>query len=471
MSLRLFNTLGRTVQPFEPITPGEVKLYTCGPTVWDYAHIGNLRTYVFEDLLRRVLEYSGYRVEHVMNVTDVGHLTDDGDTGEDKMERGAREKGKSVWEIAEIYTRAFFDDIEALNIESPVIACRATDHIDDMIALIKRLEERGFTYESGGNVYFDTSRFPEYGRLALLDRQKLKAGARIAVDANKRNPQDFVLWFTRSKFEGHVMNWDSPWGRGYPGWHIECSAMSMRFLGEQIDIHCGGVDHIPVHHTNEIAQSEGATGKPWVRYWLHGEFLVTDREKMAKSAGNFTTLSALIDGGFDPLDYRYLCLGAHYRSQLQFTDEVMRAAKSGRANLNERLRRIREHADPVPVDRVGPDARRYVETITDHFADDLGIPQALGVLHTLLRDESIPAGEKLAVAFEADRVFGLRLEEACAPEAELDPGLLKLISERESARKERDFARADELRDRLLASGIAVEDTPDGTRWSRVDVS
>ena len=469
MTIRFFNTLGREIQEFKPIMLGSVKLYTCGPTVWNYAHIGNLRTYLFEDVLRRTLEYSGYEVEHVMNVTDVGHLTDDGDDGEDKMELGARTAGKSVWEIAERYTAAFFDDTDALNIIRPGTICKATDHVEDMIALIERLDQNGFVYITGGNVYFDTARFDSYGALALLDRQSLQAGARIAVDGNKRNPADFVLWFTNSKYKNHVMSWDSPWGIGYPGWHIECSAMSMKYLGEEIDIHCGGVDHIAVHHTNEIAQSEGVTGSKWVGYWMHGEWLLTESEKMAKSGDNFITLRRLVEHGFDPLDYRYFCLGAHYRSQLQYTGEAVSSARSARTKLVERLRRLRtEVKDVMPaVESVGERARRYRYEMAGHFANDINAPKALGVLWTMLKDDDVTPIEKLVVAFDVDRIFGLDLDGSSFPESDLEAEFVAKIREREEARRVRDFAKADLLREELKQAGIIVEDTPKGTKWLR----
>ena len=268
MEIRFYNTMSRKTEIFEPIEPMKVKMYACGPTVYNYAHIGNLRTYIFEDLLKRLFLHAGYEVNHVMNITDVGHLTGDNDDGEDKMVKSSRESSRTVREIADFYTNAFFNDTDRLHILRPTTACKATDHIDDMIALIQTLEKKGFTYEAGGNIYFSIDRFPEYGRLARLDSQQLQAGARVSVDGNKRNPHDFVLWFTRSKYENHVLLWDSPWGKGYPGWHIECSAMSMKYLGSHFDIHCGGIDHIPVHHTNEIAQSEAASGEKWVDYWL-----------------------------------------------------------------------------------------------------------------------------------------------------------------------------------------------------------
>ncbi len=468
MTIQLFNTLGRRIEPFVPIISGRVGLYTCGPTVWNYAHVGNLRTYIFEDILKRALEYAGLDVRHIMNITDVGHLAGDGDDGEDKMIKGARETGRTVWEIAEHYTKAFFADLDALNIRRPNVACRATDHIDDMIALIERLDRKGFAYVSGGNVYFDTSKFDRYGELALLDRHGLRPGARIAIDRNKRNPADFVLWFTRSKFEHQVMVWDSPWGVGYPGWHIECSAMSMRYLGEHFDIHCGGVDHIPVHHTNEIAQSEAATGKRWVNVWLHGEYLLAEKRKMAKSDGNFLTLSVLVDRGYEALDYRYLCLGAHYRSQLQFSDEAMAAARVGRRKLVDRISRLREGGVASDLHAVGEAGARYLSEMEAYISDDLGVPQALATLWTMLRDDSVSDADKLAAAFRIDEVFGLDLARTSAPaENELEKEYRDMIAEREAARERKDYARADQLRERLAEHGIMIEDTQEGTRWTR----
>ena len=467
LEIRLYNTLGREIQTFVPIGNDLVGLYTCGPTVYDFAHIGNMRTYVFEDLLRRTLEYAGYNVHHVMNVTDVGHLTSDEDDGEDKMVTGARRKGKTVWEIAEMYTEAFFADADKLNILRPHIACRATEHIREMIDLIKRLDEKGFVYVGDGNVFFDTAKFDRYGEMALLDRQELKAGARIEIDKAKKNPADFALWFTNSKFEHQAMMWDSPWGRGYPGWHIECSAMSMKYLGESFDIHCGGVDHIPVHHTNEIAQSEAATGKKWVNYWLHGEFLVTEKEKMAKSAGDFLTLTSLIDAGYDPMDYRYLCLGAHYRSHLQYSEDSMNSARSSRRSLVDRLKRIRESDTPSAGGNPAPEAHKYLDAFAGHIAADLNMPKAISEVWNLLKDSGVSNGEKLRCTFIMDEVLGLRLDETSAQEDTLSPSLLKLITDREAARANRDYALADSLRDELANHGIAIEDTPEGTRWQR----
>ncbi len=468
--MRLFNTLSRELEEFQPLQPGRAGVYACGPTVYNFAHIGNLRTYVSEDLLVRTLRELGYEVRHVMNVTDVGHLTSDADQGEDKMLKSAREQGRTVWQIAEFYTKAFFADCAALNVLPPTVVCKATEHIQDMIDLIRRLEQRGFTYQAGGNVYFDIGRFPGYGRLSGQNLEELKVGARVEVDAGKRHPLDFVLWFTRSKFEHQAMLWDSPWGRGYPGWHIECSAMSMKYLGEQFDIHCGGVDHVPVHHTNEIAQSEAATGRKWVNYWLHAEFLVLAREKMAKSAGSFLTLASLKEKGFDPLDYRYLCLGAHYRSQLQFSWEALEAAASGRRGLLERLARLREEA-PAGQAEGAPLAdapeQEQVRAFLAELADDLNSPRGLAVLWGLLRDSSLPPAARLRGALAMERILGLGLE-AVEVRGELGPEEQALLEERDRARHARDWGRADALRRELADRGILVEDTPVGVRWKKL---
>jgi cysteinyl-tRNA synthetase len=477
--------MGRELQPFTPREEGRVGLYCCGPTVYNYAHIGNLRTYIFEDILRRVLERAGYEVNHVMNVTDVGHLTDDADDGEDKMLVGARERGMTVWEIADHFTNAFFDDTTKLNIVRPRVVSRATEHIPEMQELIERLEAEGHTYQADGNVYYSIDSFPGYGKLALLDRADLQAGARIAVDSAKKNPHDFVLWFTKGKFEHQSMQWDSPWGRGYPGWHLECSAMSMKYLGEQFDIHCGGVDHISVHHTNEIAQSEGATGKPWVNYWMHGEFLIMPSGRMGKSKGNMITLATLEEEGYDPLDYRYFLLGAHYRTQLTFSPEALDAAKSARASLIDQLRAIAADAgtdastDLLAAIESGTsgignliaseDAQMALSEIDAAFADDLNAPKALGLLRAFLKRSEVPAVDRLAVALDADGVFGLKLSEAVrdagSDAGELAPELMELIRRREAARAGKDFAAADAIREELRAAGVVIEDSPTGTKW------
>lgn len=458
--MRLYNTMSRSIEEFVPINEGKVSMYCCGPTVYNYAHIGNLRTYIFEDLLRRTLRRSGYDVKHVMNITDVGHLTGDGDDGEDKIEKSARETGRTVWDIAEFYMKAFFRDEEALNIERPDIICRATEHIDDMINLIKRLEEGGHTYISGGNVYFSIDSISDYGKLARLNLDDLKSGARIEVDSNKKNPKDFVLWFTNSKFKDQAMMWDSPWGRGYPGWHIECSAMSMKYLGEHFDIHCGGIDAIPVHHTNEIAQSEAATGKTWVNYWCHGEFLLMGNAKMSKSSGSFVTLPVLEGEGYDALDYRYFCLTGHYRSQLRFSYEALDAARSARKGIMERIGDAKSEG-PAATDP-SEKAREYMAAFDEAMENDLNAPKALSILWQMLKDNGLSSSDKLAAAYHMDGILGLGLDKAEKMEETLDAELQALLDERTAAKKAKDYKKADEIRDKLLSMGYAVKDTPAG---------
>ncbi|PIE04521.1 MAG: cysteine--tRNA ligase [Spirochaetales bacterium] len=473
-TLTLYNSDGRELQKFKPLESGRAGLYCCGPTVYNYAHIGNLRAYTQWDVLRRILERFGYTVKHVMNITDVGHLTDDGDEGEDKMLKGAREKGMSVWEIAEFFTRAFFEDIERLNIQRPHISCRATEHIEDMIELVRKLEAKGFTYVSGGNVYYDTSRLPDYGRMALLDRQELRHGARVDVDTNKRNPLDFVLWFTNSKFSNQAMMWDSPWGRGYPGWHLECSAMSSRYLGEHFDIHTGGIDHIPVHHTNEIAQSEGAFGGRWVNYWVHNEFLLMKSGKMSKSKGGFLTLQSLIDQGYDALDYRYFLLGGHYRSQLVFSTEALDAARSARRSLMGRIASFKRACSADAGLRgspaADPAAAARLEAFDTALAEDMNTPRALAELWGLVKDDSAAPQFRLSAALEMDKVLGLKLDSAGEEEhgASQDSRLAALLEERQKARAAKDWAGADSIRDRLAELGWKVVDTPEGSRLEKI---
>ncbi|MHB9296137.1 Cysteine--tRNA ligase [Pillotina sp. SPG140] len=465
MSFHLFSTLSRTIQPFEPIKPGKVGFYGCGPTVYTYAHIGNLRAYFVHDLLVRTLRRRGFEVTHVMNITDIGHLAGDSDTGEDKMLRSAVDRGKTVLEIANLYIEAFFRDIERLNIVRPSIVCRATEHISDMIALIERIEKAGYTYIAGGNVYFDITKFPYYGDLARLKLDELKAGARTTVDEYKRHTGDFVLWFTKSKFEHQALLWDSPWGKGYPGWHIECSAMSIKYLGEQFDIHAGGIDHIPVHHTNEIAQSEAATAKhPWVNYWVHNEFLVVGKEKMAKSTSNFLTLQTLVDAGYDPLDYRYLLLGAHYRSPIQFSYQALDGARNARASLNEKVQALYGKVQVPSQD--DDDYLKYLNMFDSALDDDLSTPRALAALWGMLRDPTISPLSALHALHEMDTVLGLNLVQTTViplftPEEEAE--IIALVTERTEARKLKNFVKADSIRASLKEKGISIEDTPDGT--------
>ncbi|MCR5762492.1 MAG: cysteine--tRNA ligase [Treponema sp.] len=507
MGLRLFNTMGRTIQDFTPITSGYVGFYGCGPTVYNYAHIGNLRAYVFLDILDRTLTFLGYDKKHVMNITDIGHLTGDADAGEDKMLKTAKERHESVLEVAKFYTDAFFTDIDRLNIIRPDVVCKATEHVQDMIELIKRIEANGHTYMAGGNLYFDVSTFKDYGKLANLNLDELKAGAGkrdvVVIDENKRNPYDFVLWFTKSKFEDQALTWDSPWGRGYPGWHIECSAMSMKYLGEHIDIHTGGIDHIPIHHTNEIAQSEGATGTTWVNYWLHNEFLVIAKDKksadagesakMSKSSGNFLRLQTLIDKGYDPLDYRFFLLGAHYRKQIYFSWEAMDGAKNARQALVQRIAKLAQSAggesslradktyskgEASDISGLSEKARSCIEEFQKALENDLSTPVALSLIQKTVKDSDIPAEEALELVRRMDSVIGLKLiscaKELLAAPIETSSGqdpeakeINALVAERTAAKKAKNFARADEIRKILADKGITVTDTPNGAVWER----
>ncbi|MDR1506856.1 MAG: cysteine--tRNA ligase [Treponema sp.] len=474
MALRLFNTLGREIQTFEPLKPGHAGFYGCGPTVYNYAHIGNLRAYVTHDILTRTLRAGGYTLTHVMNITDVGHLSGDSDFGEDKMIKSAAERGKSVLEIAEFYTEAFFHDLDRMNIIRPSVVCKATEHIADMVELIRRIELNGYTYSAGGNLYFDISRFPRYGELAMLRMDDLKAGARTEIDGNKRNPGDFVLWFTKSKFENQALIWDSPWGKGYPGWHIECSAMSIRYLGEMFDIHAGGIDHVPIHHTNEIAQSEAATGKhPWVKYWVHNEFLVLDKGKMSKSTGSFLTLQSLVDSGYDPLDYRCLLLGGHYRSQLQFSFEALDGAKNTRRALADKIRALSESAKNSPESPAqNPAADAHLSAFTAAVEDDLATPRAMAELWGLLRDSGVPPAAALKTALTMDEILGLglsrTLEKAQTGETpEFTAEIEALVARRTAAKQAKDFAGADAIRNTLKKQGIILEDGKTGTTWRR----
>jgi cysteinyl-tRNA synthetase len=466
-SLRLFNTRTRQVEDFRPIEPGAVRMYCCGPTVYNYAHIGNLRTYVFEDLLRRTLEAAGYAVTHVMNVTDVGHLQSDADTGEDKMVLATRREHRSPWEIARFYEDTFLRHTDMLNVRRAHVICRATEHIPQMIAMIECLIGRGHAYVSGGNVYFDVATFPAYPEFAQLQLEAQQATDRVEADERKRNPADFALWFSESKYPDQVMKWDSPWGVGFPGWHIECSAMASNYLGERLDIHCGGIDHIPVHHTNEIAQSEGCFGHRWVEYWLHAAFLV-DRGKMSKSSGDFLHLDRLVADGVEPLDYRYLLLTAHYRAELTYSPEALAAAAEARRTLRNLMQDWRYAAErqgaPAPRDEM---VSRHRSAFWAALGDDLHLPKALAVAWAAARDPALHEGEKLALLREFDHVFGVGLDES------EDRGLTEaqgaLVREREDARRRRDWATADAIRDRLLAQGIRIKDRADGTDWSRVE--
>ena len=454
--LRLYNTLSREKEDFVPVGK-TVTMYSCGPTVYNYAHIGNLRTYVFMDIVRRVLRYDGYKLKGVMNITDVGHLLSDGDTGEDKMELAAKKQQKSPYEIAAYYTDVFFKDIAALNIGKPEIIAKATDHIQDMIEYVQKLVELGYGYETSDGIYFDISKFKDYGKLSRLNLEDQIAGARVEVNDEKRHPADFALWKKAPK--EHIMQWESPWGMGYPGWHIECSAMSRKYLGSLIDIHSGGVDHIPVHHENEIAQSEALEGHKTVNYWLHGEFMLVDGGKMSKSLGNTYTIAQLEEMGYSPLSFRYFCLNTHYRKKLNFTFEGLKAAQTAYKRL---LNALYEHkigknaADPAVIEKYKTDFQAAID-------DDLNIPLALGILWTMTKEA--PSKDIYALALEFDKVLGLDLNKAAPAEKEkieVSDDIKAIADERFDARKAKNWAESDRLRDVLAEKGYAVIDSKDG---------
>lgn len=462
--LRIYNTLTRQKEDFTPIHEGKAYMYSCGPTVYNYAHIGNLRTYIFMDLFRRTLRYDGYKLKGVMNITDVGHLLSDGDTGEDKMQKASREQKKSPWEIAAYYTDVFFTDLKKLNIGKPEIIAKATDHIQEMIDYVQKLVEKGYGYEIDDGIYFDIGKFPGYGKLSRLNLEEQQAGARVEVNSQKRHPADFALW--KKAEPEHIMQWPSPWGMGYPGWHIECSAMSLKYLGMPFDIHTGGVDHIPVHHENEIAQNEALTGKKSVNYWVHGEFMLVNNGKMSKSLGNTYRISDLEERGYKALDFRYFCLNTHYRKKLNFTFEGLDAAKAAYARL---LAQVYKHKTA----KVSGDtalAEKYLEQFRQAIDDDLNVPLALGILWTMMKET--PAKELYTAALEFDKVLGLDLDKAEAPKEEeqktdAPQEVIALCEERKAAKAAKDWAKADKLRADIAAMGYTVVDTKDGYKVTK----
>ncbi len=458
--LILYNTLTRKKEGFVPCGQ-EVGFYSCGPTVYNYAHIGNLRAYVFSDILKRTLLYNGYKVKHVMNITDVGHLTSDEDSGEDKMEKGASREKKTVWEIADFYAEAFKKDLALLNILPPDVYCKATDHIKEQIDLIKKIEEKGYSYTIEDGVYFDTSRLKDYGKLAQLDIEGLMAGRRVEMAAGKKNPTDFALWKFSPKDKKRAMEWDSPWGKGFPGWHIECSAMSMHYLGETFDIHTGGIDHIPVHHTNEIAQAETATGKDFVKYWLHNEFLVMGKEKMAKSGEGFITLQRIIDKGIDPMDYRYFLLNSHYRKPVTFTWEGLSGAGNGMTHLKEKVIEIKGS----PSDRGAEKIPSYIENFKEALNDDFNTPRGLAVMWSVIKDDTLGNSQKMELLLDFDKILALGIEKIKEESKNIEPvdeEVEKLVEERQNARKNKNWALSDELRKKITEKGYVVSDTPQG---------
>ncbi len=457
MQVYLTNSLTNQKELFTPLTPGKVGMYTCGPTVYSFAHIGNLRSYIFPDVLRKLLLSLGYAVTQVINITDVGHLTDNADAGEDKMEKAARQEGKNAYEVAEYYTRIFCQDIDRLNIAPPTLLVKATEHVKEMIALVKKLEEKGFTYRTSDGIYYDTSKFPHYGPLGGGSTEGLHEGARVAVNPEKRHPTDFALWKFSPVGEKRQMEWDSPWGKGFPGWHIECSAMSMKYLGEQFDIHTGGQDHLTTHHPNEIAQTEGATGKKYVNYWLHGYFLRFSKDqRMGKSVGNTITLQDLVDKGYSPLHYRYLCLGAHYRSYLDFSWEALDAAKNAYEGLCSRVRETTNN------NRVGKKGRGkdYRQAILGALADDINTSKALGEVWKLVKDEEVSSSEVLSIIEETDRILSLDLF-AVEEGFDIPQEVEELAKRRWELRQGGNYAGADELRTKIEKLGYEIRDQED----------
>ena len=480
----LYNSLSHKKEEFVPNHPDIVKMYTCGPTVYHFAHIGNLRSYIMEDVLEKALRYEGYNVKRVMNITDVGHLSSDADTGEDKMVKGAKREHKTVMEIAQYYTDAFFDDCKKLNIKRPDVVQPATGCIDEYIKIITRLLDKGYAYEAGGNVYFDTSKLERYYVFNDHNEEDLEVGVREGVeeDTNKRNKNDFVLWFTKSKFEDQALKWDSPWGVGYPGWHIECSGISMKYLGEDLDIHCGGIDNAFPHHTNEIAQSEAYLGHHWCNYWFHVLHLNTSSGKMSKSKGEFLTVSLLEEKGYDPLVYRFFCLQSHYRKALVFTWENLDNAKTAYEKLTARIAALKE--GPA-ADADGETAQALRAKFKAAMDNDLNTSLGVTALYDVLK-AAVSDGTKLALLGEFDQVMGLglldraakkRAQQAARPDGtaggftvqcEGDPAVDALVLQRAEAKKAKNFAEADRIRDELKAQGVEITDVPGGAVWKRV---
>ena len=456
--LYLYNTLGRKVEKFVPVDKDEVKMYSCGPTVYSYAHIGNFRAYIFSDTLRRVLKYNGYKVKSVMNLTDVGHLTSDADTGEDKMEKAARKEGKDPYEIAKFYTDAFMVDYDKLNLQRPTVITKATDNIPQMIDMVKEIIDNGYAYETSKGIYFDVSKLKQYPVLSNNAIEGQEAGARIEVDPEKRNPQDFAIWIKAP--ENHIMKWDSPWGVSYPGWHLECSVMGRRFLGEKFDIHTGGVDHIPIHHENEIAQDIGSFGHNPANFWMHVEFLLVDGGKMSKSLGNIYTISDLAEKGYEPLAFKLFNYTSSYRVQLNFTFDGLQAAKTALNRLRRGYVAHKEANEVIDEDTI----KGYEEKFITAINDDLNMPLAMSVVWEIVKSDK--KSKKLAdLLLKFDQVLGLDLENSenyLNEKIEVPQEILDLVEERKNAKANKDYAKADELRDLINSKGYSIKDSADG---------
>ena len=467
--MQIYNTLTKKKEIFKPIDEKQVGMYTCGPTVYHYAHIGNLRSYIMEDVLEKELRYEGYNVKRVMNITDVGHLSSDADTGEDKMLKGAKREHKTVLEIAKFYTDAFFSDCNKLNIKRPDVVEPATNCIDEFIKMISGLLEKGYAYIAGGNVYFDTSKLDKYYTLSSHNEDDLMVGVRddVDVDENKRNKTDFVLWFTKSKFDDQELKWDSPWGVGYPGWHIECSCISMKHLGENLDLHCGGIDNIFPHHTNEIAQSEAYIGHKWCNYWFHVHHLNDKQGKMSKSKGDFLTVSLLEEKGYNPLVYRMFCLQSHYRKPLQFSYEVLDSVAAGYKKLKNRIAKL-DKEGTVNEAKAAEYKKKFIEIV----GNDLNTASGITLIYDLLKDDVNDATKRYIIE-DFDKVLSLDLlehentQESSDVDSEMEQYINEMISKRAEAKKAKDFATADAIREELAAKGIVLKDTREGTTWTK----
>ena len=467
--MQIYNTLTKKKEIFKPIDEKQVGMYTCGPTVYHYAHIGNLRSYIMEDVLEKELSYEGYNVKRVMNITDVGHLSSDADTGEDKMLKGAKREHKTVLEIAKFYTDAFFSDCNKLNIKRPDVVEPATNCIDEFIKMISGLLEKGYAYIAGGNVYFDTSKLDKYYTLSSHNEDDLMVGVRddVDVDENKRNKTDFVLWFTKSKFDDQELKWDSPWGVGYPGWHIECSCISMKHLGENLDLHCGGIDNIFPHHTNEIAQSEAYIGHKWCNYWFHVHHLNDKQGKMSKSKGDFLTVSLLEKKGYNPLVYRMFCLQSHYRKPLQFSYEVLDSVAAGYKKLKNRIAKL-DKEGTVNEAKAAEYKKKFIEIV----GNDLNTASGITLIYDLLKDDVNDATKRYIIE-DFDKVLSLDLlenentQESSDVDSEMEQYIKERILKRAEAKKAKDFATADAIREELAAKGIVLKDTREGTTWTK----
>ena len=462
MEIKFYNTLTKQKEVFKPLEGNTVRIYSCGPTVYKDATIGNMRTFIFMDNLRRVLKYNGYQLKHAMNITDVGHLVSDGDEGEDKMLKSAREEGKTPLEIAEFYTKRFLKDFDRLNIDRPEIICKATDHIQEMLTFVEKLVENGYAYETSTAIYFDVSKLDKYGILSGIDLRNQKAGARVEVDEEKKNPYDFALWIKAP--ENHLMKWDSPWGPSYPGWHIECSAMGKKYLGEEFDIHTGAIDLVPTHHENEIAQSKGCTGKIPARFWMHGEFLLINGGKMSKSLGNVYLVEDIINKGYDPLVYKLFCYTSHYRNKLNFTWEGIDSASKSLAKLKEAYQKHLQGDNEIAEEEI----LKYKEKFLSAINDDLNMPLAMSVVWDVAKNPN--KSKQLAELLkEFDQVLGLKIEEPMNEEKEhISEEVLNLVEQRKQARQDKNWAKSDELRDKIQELGYQVKDTKDGMQIEKI---